>query len=138
MTINMETFRPPYDPCFNKLLESALSGSVPVYGVVLETAEVCVRRFDDGFRPENSIEGQKVLASLMHGWNTGSPIQPWLYVEKGAYLCADDYFFVALLERGRPPTFGAQVLGQPLRKGLVQEIGPLPLAQVRTMVGIKT
>ena len=45
---------------------------------------------------------------------------------------------VALLERGRPPTFGAQVLGRPLRKGLVQEVGPLPLAQVRVMLGLKT
>lgn len=136
MTIDTELFRPPHDPYFNKQLEAALSGNVPVYGVVLETAEVCVRRFDDGFRPENSIEGQKVLASLMQGWNTGRPVQPWLYVEKDVYVCPDDYFFVALLELGRPPTFGAQVLGQPLRKGLMQEVGPLPLAQVRTMLGI--
>lgn len=138
MTIDTERFRPPHDPCFNKLLESALSGNVPVYGAVLEAAKVRVRRFDDGFRPENSIEGQKVLASLMQGWDTGRPIQPWLYVEKGAYVCADDYFFVALLERGHPSTFAAQILGRPLEDGLVQEVGPLPLAQVRVMLGIQT
>jgi hypothetical protein len=138
MTIDVEPFRPPHDPCFNKLLESALSGNVPVYGAVLEAAKVHVRRFDDRFRPENSLEGQKVLASLMQGWNSGSPIQPWLYVEKGVYVCADDYFFVALLERGHPSTFAAQILGRPLAEGLVQEVCPLPLAQVKAMFGIKT
>jgi hypothetical protein len=93
MAVDMESFRPPDDPCFNKLLEYALSGTVPVYGAVLETARVRVRRFDDGFRPENSIEGQKALVSLMQGWNSDSPVQPWLYAEKDVYVCADDYFF---------------------------------------------
>ena len=86
MTIDVEPFRPPHDPCFNKLLESALSGNVPVYGAVLEAAKVHVRRFDDRFRPENSLEGQKVLASLMQGWNSGSPINHGC-MSKRAFMC---------------------------------------------------
>jgi hypothetical protein len=137
MIADCDKFRPPIDRCFGVLLEYAVSGTVPVYGALLDAEKVQIRRFDENWPPENSADGQKVVASLMQGWNTGRPLQPWLYVEKGIYICSDDYFFIALLEIGRPSTFAAQILGKPLRQGLIQKTGPLPLDQVKAMLGIE-
>lgn len=134
--IDSTTFRPPPDPTYQTLIAYALAGDLPVYGAVIETAKTSVRRFDDRFRPENTIEGREVLESLMQDWKNGRPIQPWLYIRDDQYICADDYFFMAILERGQPPSFAAQILGRPLRQGLLQETAPIPVPQLRSMFGL--
>jgi hypothetical protein len=131
-----ERFRPSDDARFQWLLEGALKGFVSVYGVVLQTAAVRLSRFDDTFRPENSAEGAKVLTQIMSAWNAGDSIQPWLYAEDGRYVVSDDYFWIAAVERGRPDSFAAQLLGAPLAQGIVEKVGPLPMAQVRQMLGL--
>jgi len=136
-TINPDSnaFKFPDDPRFQWLLEGALKGFVPVFGVVQETEKVTVRRFDDSFHPEQSADGQKVLAALMRDWNAGCPFQPWLYVDSENYIVADDYFWIAAIERGKPSSFAAQVLGEPLARGLIQKVGPFPRSDIQRMLG---
>lgn len=131
-------FKPPDDLKFQGLLEGAVAGEVPVYGVVLETAKIKLHRFDDTFRPENSTEGEAVIRGLFESWNSGDAVQPWLYVEDGTYIVADDYFAIAAIERGRPDSFAAQVLGEPLPDGLKQKVGPLDAQKVKGMLGIES
>jgi hypothetical protein len=69
--------------------------------------------------------GEEIVRQMFEAWQAGQPVQPWLYAEDSCYVVADDYFWLALIERGRPETFAAQVLGAPLDEGLIQKVGPL-------------
>jgi hypothetical protein len=73
----------------------------------------------------------------MQAWNSGTPIQPWLYADAGKYVVADDYFWLAAVERGCPPSFAAQVIAEPLSDGLTQKVGPLATSQVKQLLGMK-
>ena len=129
-------YEPPDDRLFQYLMREATEGKVEVYGAVIETAKVEFKRTHDSHRPERMDEGQKVMQAMWNAWQAGNGTQPWLYVWKGAYAVADDYFWLALIEQGKPKSIAAQVLGEPLRAGLKQKIGPLPLEQVRSMLGL--
>ena len=131
----VQPFEPPFDETFQELLAGAVQGKVPVYGVVQELDKVSFKRAHSYFRPELTEEGQQVVRDMAAAWNAGRPAQPWLYVRDGAYIVADDYFWLALVEQGRPPTFAAQVLGEPLSEGLVQKVA-LDQATVRRMLGL--
>ena len=128
-------FEPPFDETFRELLAGAVKGTVPVYGVVLELEKVTLKRAHPYFRPEMTEEGQRIVRGMAEAWNAGRPAQPWLYVREGAYVVADDYFWLALVEQGRPDTFVAQVLGEPLEEGLVQKVS-LDRATVRRLLGL--
>ena len=73
---------------------------------------------------------------MWNAWQTGNRPQPWLYVWDGAYPVADDYCWLALIERGKPESIAAQILGEPLPAGLKQKTGALPPRQVRAMLGL--
>jgi hypothetical protein len=136
MNADTTTFKPPDDMRFQWLLEGAAQGFLPVYGVVHQTRIVSLRRFDDSFRPDRTAQGRAALATFMRAWNEGHSTQPWLYVDQGAYVVADDYFWIAAVEQGKPSSFAAQVLGEPLEAGLMQKVGPLPAEQVKQMLGL--
>ena len=72
---------------------------------------------------------------MWNAWQTGDRPQPWLYVWDDAYAVADNYFWIALVERGKPKSVAAQMLGEPLHVGLKHKVGPLPPHQVRTVLG---
>ncbi len=69
-------------------------------------------------------------------WQDGKPVQPWLYVSGKDYVVADDYFWLALIEKYDVESFAAQVIGEPMPDGLVQKVGPLSKAQVRGFLGL--
>lgn len=125
MTADNLHFAPPDDVHFQSLPLRASRRQVPVYGAVIETAKVQIARAFDSHRPEEMPGGQEVVQQMFKVWQSGQPNQPWLYAQDGAYVVADDYFWLALIEKGKPDTFAAQVLGEPLDDGLLQKVGPL-------------
>ncbi len=131
----IQPFEPPFDETFQELLAGAVKGMVPVYGVVQELDKASLKRAHPYFRPEMTEKGQQVVRDMAEMWNTGQPVQPWLYVRDDSYVVADDYFWLALMEQGRPPTFAAKVLGEPLEEGLVQKVA-LDAATVRRLLGV--
>ena len=131
----VQPFEPPFDETFQELLAGALKGTVPVYGVVQELDKVTLQRAHPYFRPEMTEAGQRIVRGMAAAWNAGRPAQPWLYVRDDAYIVADDYFWLALVEQGKPHTFAAQVLGEPLAAGLVQKVA-LDLATVKRLLGL--
>lgn len=130
-------FAPPSDRLFQDLMHRAIQGEVPVYGTVIEVGKVAFRRSADSFRPETLEGGQAVLHGMWQAWQSGDAVQPWLYVRDGAYIVADDYFWLALIERGKPETVAAQVLGDPLEAGLIEKTGPLPPKFIRSLLGFR-
>lgn len=127
---------PPADPIFGYLTEQAVRGSIPVYGVVLDTSSIRLERAFPNFHPEETARGAEMMREIGARWNTGKPSQPWLYFDGVRYVVADDYLTLAAIERGRPSMIAAQLLGTPDGPGVVQKVGPLPLADVRRMLGI--
>lgn len=134
-SVNDDRFRPPDDRLFQDMLRRAVLGEIPVYGVVIDIEKVPVRRRFQDHRPENSEDGEQIIRSMWNGWNSGKRTQPWLYVWDDEYTVADDYFWIALIERGKPKTVAAQVLGEPLETGLVQKVGPLEVDDIKRMLG---
>jgi hypothetical protein len=128
-------YGPPDDAQFHMLVPKALRGEVPVYGVVLNVEQIVLKRAFDSFRPENMPGGDEIVRSMMRAWQLGQPAQPWLYVRDNAYIVADDYFWMAMVERGRPITIAAQVIGEPHEDGLIQKVGPLSVADVKALFG---
>ena len=129
-------FPPPEDRLFQDLMRRAMKGEIPVYGAVIEVGKATFKRRFDSFRPETLENGQAVLQSMWEAWQSGRPAQPWLYVRDGSYIVADDYFWLALIEKGKPDAIAAQVLGEPLEEGLVEKTGPLLPKQVQAMLGV--
>ena len=129
-------FEPPDDRLFQDLLRRAVSGEIPVYGVVVDLQEVVIKRRYEHHRPEKSEAGKKIVESMYERWQSGNGTQPWLYVWKGEYTVADDYFWIALIEQGKPRTVAAQVLGEPMEAGLKQKVGPLDINTVQRMLGV--
>jgi len=137
MSTRLDTsLRPPDDRLFQDLLNRAVKGEIPVYGVVLNFQEVIIKRRYEHFRPENSEVGEKIIKSMWEAWQNDQCAQPWLYVWDGEYTIADDYFWLALVERGKPRTVAAQVLGEPLVVGLLDKVGPLAIETIEKMLGI--
>lgn len=130
------SLQPPDDRLFQDLLNGATKGEIPVYGVVLDTQEVAIKRRHEHFRPENSEVGERIIRSMWEAWQDDQCAQPWLYVWNGEYTVADDYFWLALIERGKPRTVAAQVLGEPLEAGLLEKVGPLSIETIEKMLGI--
>ena len=137
MKAETQHFSSPEDRLFKDLLQRATQGEIEVYGVVIETSKVEFKRYCGSHRPEATEDGKAVLQSMWNAWQSGKSIQPWLYVCDGAYVVADDYFWLALIEKGEPETIAAQVLGEPLQPGLKQKVGPLPPDRVRAMLGLE-
>ncbi len=135
MPIDEISFAPPDDLNFQSLVLRASRGQIPVYGVVIATDEVRIVRAFDTHRPENLPGGNDVVRQMIAAWQTGKVTQPWLYAANGHYVVADDYFWLALIERGNPQTFSAQILGEPLSAGLVNKVGPLGADFVKSVFG---
>lgn len=135
MNDNAQGFEPPEDRLFQYLVMQATQGKLDVYGAVIETDRVEFRRTHDSFRPENTSEGQQLIQAMWNAWQAGDASQPWLYVWDGAYAVADDYFWIALVERGKPESIAAQVLGEPLKSGLIEKVGPLPRQDILRLLG---
>ena len=119
---------------FQDLLRRAVNGEVDVYGVVLDTGKVVFRRSFEHHHPEVMEGGPEIVQSMWNRWQLGSPVQPWLYVWDGEYVVADDYFWLALIKKGRPKSVAAQVLGTPLESGLLEKAGPLPVERVHDLL----
>ena len=135
MPIDEISFAPPDDLNFQSLVLRASRGQIPVYGVVIATDEVRIVRAFDTHRPENLPGGNDVVRQMIAAWQTGKVTQPWLYAANGHYVVADDYFWLALIERGNPQSFSAQILGEPLSKGLINKVGPLGAEFVKRTFG---
>lgn len=125
MPIDEISFAPPDDLTFQSLILRATKNQVPVYGVVIQAEDVSFIRAYENHRPENLPGGADALRHMFQEWQVGKPTQPWLYVEDNKYVVADDYFWLALVEKGKPPTVTAQTLGEPLNDGLLKKVGPL-------------
>ena len=136
MDADSNLHHPPEDRLFQDLLHRAVNGEVEVYGVVIATEKVVFTRAFEHHHPENMEGGQELVQTMWSRWQMGNPVQPWLYVWNGEYVVADDYFWLALIEKGRPGSVAAQVLGNPLEVGLLQKLGPLPVERVRELLGV--
>lgn len=130
------TFAPPDDNEYQTLMLRALRGTLPVFGVAVETAKVVFVRAFPAHRPELTHVGAEIVETMRHNWQAGSPIRPWLWVRDGKYVVSDDYFWLALIEKYRPESIAAQVIGEPLDLGLLHKVGPLPLEQVEGLLGL--
>ncbi|HCE02884.1 MAG TPA: hypothetical protein DEQ98_06540 [Acidobacteria bacterium] len=135
MAIDQQEFAPPEDVLFLAFVMRAAEGRTPVYGVALETDKVTLKRAFDSHRPERTEVGQEVLKQMMEDWRAGKHHQPWLYAKGDSYIVADDYFWLAMIERGNPSAFPALVFGEPLEQGLVEKKGPLGPDYVKQAFG---
>ena len=129
-----QPFEPPDDPVFQYLLEQAIYGAIPVFGVVMKPHRL--KRYADYYRPETTEEGAQVVRHMIVAWNAGRPVQPWIYPRNAHYIVSDDYFAMAAIEAGRPATIAAQFLGWPNASDILDKQGPLPTEQVKSMIGI--
>jgi hypothetical protein len=118
---------------FQYLLEQAVDGNVPVFGVVMRPDNL--RRYAEYFHPEVTDEGRHIVDSIMAAWNSGASSQPWVYPRGRHYVISDDYFTLAAIERGRPEAIGAQVLGWATGPDILQKTGPLSATHVRRLLG---
>lgn len=135
MNNDADFYAPPDDLNFQMLVVKASRGEIPVFGAVIETEKVTLLRAYESHHPENMSGGQEIVQSMMTAWQHGESIQPWLYVKDGKYIVADDYFWLALIEMGKPVSFSAQVLGEPLSNGLIEKVGPLGLSYIHNIFG---
>lgn len=135
MPIDEISFAPPDDLMFQSLILRATRNQVPVFGAVIRTDEVRLTRAFESHRPENMPGGAEVVRKMLLDWQAGKAAQPWLYAKGDEYIVADDYFRMALVEKGRPSTFAAQILGEPLAAGLIQKVGPLDSDFVKRSFG---
>jgi len=132
----VEPFAPPNDPVFQHLLsEAAVSGAIPVYGIVISTARLIA--FDAGHHPERMGPGPKILESLLQRWRDGAPPQPWVYPRGDIFVVSDDYFALAAIRAAKVETIACQCLGEPKTENVISAQGPLPQDWVRQAIGIK-
>ena len=110
----------------------------PVYGVVLKLNEVSFVRAFPLHRPELTKTGKDIIESMKQRWQEGFSISPWLYARDKHYVVADDYFWLALIEKYGPEQVSAQVFGDPLSLGLVQKVGPLSKETIEDILGTST
>jgi hypothetical protein len=128
-------FAPPPDPIFQHLLsEASITGGIAVYGIVVSPARLVP--FDPMFRPETTADGQAVVKAIMANWQSGKPVQPWVYPRGDVFVVADDYLALAAIKAGRPETVACQCLGEPNAELVYSATGPLPLAWVRGALNI--
>lgn len=127
---------PPHDPVFQHLLsEAAVTGRVPVWGIVVSPARVVP--FDPTHRPEETGDGPAIVAAITREWKAGRPVQPWVYPRGDLFVASDDYHALAAIRRGRPDFIACQCLGEPDERLVHSRVGPLPLQQVRSMLRMK-
>ena len=95
-----------------------------------------LRRIKVKFTKLGVLEKLKLfLKQMMEDWRAGKHHQPWLYAKGDSYIVADDYFWLAMIERGNPSAFPALVFGEPLEQGLVEKKGPLGPDYVKQAFG---
>lgn len=127
---------PPTDAVFQYLLsEAAVTGRVPVWGIVVAPARVVA--FDPTLRLEHDGDGPAIVAAIGREWNEGRPVQPWVYPRGDLFVAPDDYFALAAIRRGRPDLIACQCLGEPSSRLVHERVGPLALADVRRMLGVR-
>lgn len=126
---------PPDDLVFQYLLsEAATTGRIPVWGIVVSSERLVA--FDPTFHPEDERDGSAIVAAIIREWNAGRPAQPWVYPRGDMFVVADDYFALAAIRHGRPETVACQCLGEPNPAIVHQCVGPIPVADVRRMLGL--
>lgn len=135
MEIDTEALRPPDDPVFQHLLEQAVTGQVPVYGIVVDVALLVP--FAADHRPEETEGGRKIVQTMTREWQAGNHVQPWVYPKAGKFVVSDDYFVLAMARAGRLETIACQCLGEPDRANVHDCQGPLGSDYVRRALGIE-
>lgn len=103
--------------------------------MVIETEKVMIGCRFKHHRPEDSELGVKVIRSMCKAWQSGKRRQPWLSVWDRECTVADDYFWIALIEKGKPKTVATQVLNEPLDHEPVEKVGPLETETIKKMLG---
>lgn len=134
LDVDFDKFRPADDLVFQYLLEQAVEGKVPVYGIVVDVARLVP--FAEEHRPEESEDGRKIVQSMIREWQAGKHVQPWVYPRVGEFVVADDYFVLAMSKSGRLQTIGCLCLGEPDRATLHDCQGPLGVDYVRKALGV--
>ncbi len=134
MEIDFDKFMPPDDLVFQHLLEQAVAGQVPVYGIVADVARLVP--FAEEHRPEETEDGRKIVQTMIRDWQAGNHVQPWVYPRAGEFVVADDYFVLAMAKAGGLTTIGCHCLGEPDRATLHDCQGPLGVDYVRNALGL--
>lgn len=83
MNTDFATFEPPNDPIFDELIEKAIVGSIPVFGIVVEALRL--QPFDPDWHPELIGDGPKVVQAIISAWQAGRPVQPWAYPTRPSF-----------------------------------------------------
>jgi hypothetical protein len=132
--IDTESLRPPDDPVFQHLLEQAVTGQVPVYGIVVDVALLVP--FAADHNPQGTAEGRSIVQSMIGAWQEGQRFQPWVYPRAGQFVVSDDYMILAMAKAGGLETIGCQCLGEPDRANVHDCQGPLGVDYVRKALGV--
>ena len=134
MEVDFDTFRPPDDLVFQYLLEWAVEGKVPVYGIVADVARLVP--FAEQHHPEETEGGRKIVQTMTREWQAGNHVQPWVYPKAGKFVVSDGYFVLAMAGAVRLETIACQCLGEPDRATLHDCQGPLGIDYVRKALGV--
>lgn len=127
---------PPDDLVFQYLLsEAAVTGRIAVWGIVVSAARLIA--FNPTFRPEDIGKGPAIVAAIISQWAMGKPPQPWVYPRGDMFVVADDYYALAAIRQADAGTVACQCLGEPDPALVYDRVGPIPLTDVRDMLGVR-
>lgn len=130
-----EPFEPPADPVFQHLLEQAVNGGIPVFGIVVSTDRLIA--FDPAHRPELNRPGSQIVQGILRQWAEGAAPQPWVYPRGNQFVVSDDYFALTAIRLAKVGTIACQCLGIPARANVLNDPVPVPASWVQGALGIK-
>jgi hypothetical protein len=125
---------PKKDDRFSALLQSAVSGDVPVYYAAVPLA-LCVP-FDLDYRPDLHPVGANAISQMAEAWKNGQFQKLFVYQRGKWFVVSDDYIQLFAALTGLPDYVPCWVLGKP-ESDLVRDVqGPIASNEVSRLLGL--
>jgi hypothetical protein len=125
---------PKKDDRFSALLQSAVSGAVPVYYAAVPLA-LCVP-FDLDYRPDLHPVGANAISQMAEAWKNGQFQKLFVYQQGKWFVVSDDYIQLFAALTGLPDYVPCWVLGKP-ESDLVRDVqGPIASNEVSRLLGL--
>lgn len=126
-------FRPSPDPVFHYLLRRALEGELAVHRAVVPIA--LLRPYDERYRLRDLPIGGRAIRLVLQAWADGSLPIVRVYPDRGCFVLSDDYVYYEAAREAERADLPCLVLGEAQAQGVMGIRGPLPLNEVRQVLG---
>jgi hypothetical protein len=114
---------PPDDPQLIQLLQSALSGNIPVYFAAIPLR--LIRPFSTTYDPRRHPVGRQLIADVQEQWEQQVFQQLIVYQQGDAFIMSDDYAVYYAALAGNPDYVPCWVLGECASPNAVDVQGPI-------------